>query len=85
MTRASDGSVTYSGSGGILNMTNVSDYVLVGGSFAINSSLNGSGNYLTSGTLEVKGDFTQESVGIDRYGYSCSLYDFNPVGTNKVI
>ncbi|NLL04967.1 MAG: hypothetical protein GX270_04090 [Clostridiaceae bacterium] len=45
---------------GMLQMTNEADYVYVGGNFTTNSAADHS-EYLTAGTLEVKGDFTQSN------------------------
>ena len=56
----SSGNTSYYSSYGCLNMTNENDYVMVGGNFITNSYCSHSG-YLTEGTLEVKGDFTQMS------------------------
>ena len=56
----SSGNVSYSGGYGYLNMTNENDYVMVGGDFITSSYYSHSG-YLTEGTLEVKGNFTQVS------------------------
>ena len=47
-----------SDSGSVLEMTNDSDYVYVGGNFTTYSVADHTG-YLTAGTIEVKGDFTQ--------------------------
>lgn len=55
-----NGSVSYSDSYGYLNMTNENDYVKVGGDFVTYSRYSHDG-YLTEGTLDVKGDFTQIS------------------------
>ncbi len=46
--------------GSVLQMTNESDYVYVGGNFTTCSEVDHS-EYLTAGTLEVKGDFTQSN------------------------
>ena len=54
------GNISYSGAYGHLNMTNENDYVKVGGDFVTFSYYSHS-SYLTEGTLEVKGDFTQMS------------------------
>ena len=56
-------------------MMNSSDYVSVGGNFLMNSSNSSS---LTSGTLEIKGNFTQKNCN----NYSCN---FVASGTHKVI
>lgn len=56
----SSGRVSYSGGYGYLNMTNENDYVKVGGDFVTYSYYSHRG-YLTEGTLEIKGDFTQVS------------------------
>lgn len=55
-----NGNVSYSDSYGYLNMTNENDYVKIGGDFVTYSRYSHSG-YLTEGTLDVKGDFTQIS------------------------
>ncbi len=56
----SNGNVSYSDSYGYLDMTNENDYVKVGKDFVTYSRYSHNG-YLTEGTLEVKGDFTQIS------------------------
>lgn len=71
----SSGNTSYYSSYGCLNMTNENDYVMVGGNFITNSYCSHSG-YLTNGTLEVKGDFTQIS-GNDS--------NFNASGNHKTI
>ncbi|WP_214659220.1 RHS repeat-associated core domain-containing protein [Candidatus Formimonas warabiya] len=62
---------------GYLKMVNSADYVQVGGNFVTRSKRVHSG-YLTAGTLEVKGDFTQ------KYGAG-SFYNFVATGTHKVL
>ncbi|MEN6314698.1 MAG: DUF1308 domain-containing protein [Clostridiaceae bacterium] len=74
-----EGTVTYSGSNGYLQMTNEADYISVGGSFVMQSYQSHS-SYLTAGTLEVKGDFTQKY-----YVSSESIYNFKATGTHRVI
>ena len=71
----SSGNTSYYSSYGCLNMTNENDYVMVSGNFITNSYCSHSG-YLTNGTLEVKGDFTQIS-GNDS--------NFNASGNHKTI
>ena len=61
--------------GGRLRMDNEGDYVLVYGDFVYQSGTWGS-DWLTNGTLEVKGDFTQESGTYD---------NFNAQGNHKVL
>ncbi len=56
-------------------MTNASDYVSVGGNFLMKSSCDRI-NYLTNGTLEIKGNFTQRNG---------SSYNFMASGNHKVI
>ncbi|HEY9059942.1 MAG TPA: fibronectin type III domain-containing protein, partial [Pseudobacteroides sp.] len=63
----------------VLNMTNVYDYVKVGGTFSTYSYNNHTEN-LTAGIMEVKGDFIQRS-----YSYSDYRYNFSARGTHKVI
>ncbi|MCL2052998.1 MAG: hypothetical protein FWG90_00945 [Oscillospiraceae bacterium] len=65
-------------SGGRLTMTNVNDYVLVNGNYN-NYSYNSSSGYLTAGTLEVKGNFTQR-----QYSTSYPL-GFYATGSHKVV
>lgn len=60
--------------GSIIEMTNEKDYVYVEGNFSINSEIDHT-DYLTAGTLEVKGDFTQSS----------SPLNFVASGTHKTI
>ena len=62
----------------ILNMTNENDIVLIEGDFTTNSQVDHL-NYLTSGVMEIKGDFCS------LHGYSYSGYSFNASGTHKVI
>lgn len=56
----SNGNISYYRNCGYLNMTNENDYIKVGGDFITYSYYSHSG-YLTEGTLEVKGNFTQVS------------------------
>ncbi len=67
-----DGSYCY----GYLKMTDGKGYVLVGGNFTTRSRYSHNG-YLTAGTLEVKGDFTQGTV-----TYSDNFY---ATGSHRVI
>ena len=64
----------------ILQMTNTSDYITVGGNFLMDSSWSHS-DKLTAGTLEIKGDFTE------KYNYqSRSTHtNFQATGNHKVI
>jgi len=62
---------------GRLMMTDTSDYILVKGCFVMDSDYDHS-SYLTAGTLEVWGDFTQKS---SSRGYA----NFYASGTHKVI
>lgn len=57
-------------------MTNDKDYVLVGGDFETVASTNHS-NYLTAGTLEIKGNFSQFGDGTE--------FAFPASGTHRVI
>lgn len=69
----------YTYSSGILLMQNAEDSVLVGGDFVMDSYKGAQdGSYLSAGTLELKGDFTQLST------YS-GIYNFRASGTHKVI
>jgi chitodextrinase len=63
-----------------LKMVNEADYVKVGGSFSTYSWHNHT-EYLTAGTMEVKGDFIQKGYS----GSSNSPYNFKASGTHKVI
>ncbi|MEE3450828.1 MAG: leucine-rich repeat protein [Acutalibacteraceae bacterium] len=65
-------SQAYGNSGGILKMTNANDYVFVGENFVTQ----GYYIYLTAGTMEIQGDFTQKPN---------SNSNFNASGTHKVI
>ena len=67
---------------GKLYMTNISDYILVEGNFVMDS-YNDHSAYLTAGTLEIKGNFTQVSTLHSQYGYNS--YNFCTSGTHKVI
>ena len=76
-TKNADG--TYSNSYGILVMTNAADYVQVGGGF-VTQSYYSHNTYLTAGTLEVKGDFTQKL-----FDSSSGHTNFNASGSHKVV
>ena len=58
----------------IIEMTNEEDYVFIGGNFATSSTADHS-EYLTSGTFELKGNFTQSN----------SPLNFTASGTHKTI
>ncbi|MDE6592071.1 MAG: PKD domain-containing protein [Oscillospiraceae bacterium] len=62
-------------SGGYLTMTNAEDYICVNGDFLVYSS--SAYNTLTSGTVEIKGNFTQRSY--------YHAHNFAPSGEHKVI
>lgn len=68
----------------ILKMINVNGYLLVGGDFITDTTNNGACgySYLTNGTLEVKGDFSQKST-TDIYGWTS--YNFSTTGNHTVI
>lgn len=68
---------TLSDQGSILEMTNESDYVYVGGNFTTYSVVDHTG-YLTAGTLEVKGDFTQGAIDGHPMNFAAS-------GTHKTV
>ncbi len=73
-----DGTVkSYTGSSGVLNMTNDNGYLCVGGDMYFHSTQNNSetSNCITAGTLELKGDFEQ--------GQASNCFDAK--GTHKVI
>ncbi len=74
---ASDGSVGYYNSSGVLQMTDADGYMKVGGDMYVRSNYGEGDSYnkITNGTLELKGNFTQEGSG------SC----FNAADTHKVI
>ena len=74
--KGSGGEITYGYSNGYLKMTNDADYVKVGGNFATQSQY-GHNGYLTAGTLEVKGDFTQKSYNTND--------NFRTGGTHRVL
>ena len=65
---------------GNLIMTEDNGYLLVYGDFKINTSYTLTSGYLTAGTLEVKGNFTQ--LQNDMYN---SSYNFNASGRHKTI
>lgn len=69
-------SAVHSTSDGILNMTHNSDTVIVGGDFVTMTNVNHE-EYITAGTLEIKGDFYQYDDGTE--------YAFPASGTHKVI
>ena len=59
----SDGTVKYDFGRGILKMTSEKDYIKVNGDFAT-SSIYSHTDFLTAGTLEISGNFTQNNAGI---------------------
>jgi hypothetical protein len=65
---------TSSYSTGYLQMQNASDYVLVDGDFNVYNYYDIE-SYMTAGTLEIKGDFTQTN----------GAYEYNPSGTHKTV
>ena len=67
------GNCSFSNTGCDLKMDNVNDYILVNGTFTWNRAYN---NYITNGTIELKGDF------FDNSNYS---YYFVSHSDNKVI
>ncbi|MDP4182729.1 MAG: fibronectin type III domain-containing protein, partial [Bacillota bacterium] len=68
-----------SGTSGYLQMTNPADYILIKGNFFTQAHYSHEG-YLTAGTIEVRGDFTQ------KYYDSCAGgKSFKATGTHKVI
>ena len=75
-TQNPDGS--YGESSGVLEMTNSADYVLVKGNFVTQSTKDHGWNnaYLTNGTMELKGDFSQMNG---------NSYNFRASGNHKVI
>ncbi|MHC1685189.1 MAG: PKD domain-containing protein [Clostridiaceae bacterium] len=75
-TKGSNGNITYGYSNGYLKMTNDNDYVKVGGNF-ITQSLYSHKDLLKSGTLEIKGDFTQKTQN--------AADNFNSTENHKVI
>ncbi|NLD48679.1 MAG: hypothetical protein GX660_16065, partial [Clostridiaceae bacterium] len=62
-----------------LKMVNEADYVMVGGNFRMYSWYSHK-EYLTAGTMELKGNFTQNG-----HDYSPYYHNFNASGTHKVI
>ncbi|MDE5779899.1 MAG: fibronectin type III domain-containing protein, partial [Lachnospiraceae bacterium] len=71
-----NGTYSYDRSPGILCMTNEADRVIVGGDFITSSTVSGV-EYLTTGTMEVKGDFTVDS----KY----SQYNFIATDNHKIL
>ncbi len=59
----SNGTVKYDSGRGILKMTSEKDYIKVNGDFAT-SSIYSHTDFLTAGTLEISGNFTQNNAGI---------------------
>lgn len=51
----SEGQIVYDGSYGYIQMTGKEDYILVNGSFVIQSYYDNGNNRFTAGVLEVKG------------------------------
>ncbi|HOV27632.1 MAG TPA: fibronectin type III domain-containing protein [Pseudobacteroides sp.] len=83
--KASDGTTTYAKGNGLLKMLNAHDYVLVNGSFYIQSGdVNGS-SVLSAGVLEVKGDFIQLAGQYYYYGTYDRSNNFTPGGSHKVV
>lgn len=82
-----DGNGGYTASGGVLYMVNEADKVTVNGSFVMDSHYSHGGtmrSLLTAGTLEVKGNFTQQSTGNEGYPYYAT-YNFYAEGGHKVV
>ncbi|MDU9048072.1 MAG: thrombospondin type 3 repeat-containing protein [Candidatus Electrothrix sp. Rat3] len=82
--KTADGAYTYSA--GKLNMANEADHILVEGDFVMDSMYQHDGGtteaLLYAGTLEVKGNFTQQSTtGGDYYSFE----NFEARGTHKVL
>ncbi|MDQ4680858.1 hypothetical protein, partial [Stenotrophomonas maltophilia group sp. RNC7] len=73
---ASNGTVTYSASSGYLKMTQASDVVEIGGQFIMQSQYSHEG-WLTAGTMDLKGHFTQLSASVSD--------NFRTSGAHKVI
>ena len=76
----SEGQIVYDGSYGYIQMTGKEDYILVNGSFVIQSYYDNGNNRFTAGVLEVKGDFIQKN-----YIRSTSYYNFYATGEHKTI
>jgi len=95
-----ESSTGYTFSSGIFRMENASDYILVHGDFVMDSRYGGydshshssyyyyNGDWLTAGTLEVKGDFTQLSsneTADTSYIRFFSFENFQATNTHKVV
>ncbi|MCP4608989.1 MAG: hypothetical protein GY845_09795, partial [Planctomycetes bacterium] len=76
-----EGGYTYSS--GHLYMTDVNDHVLVHGAFVMDCSTDHD-DCLTSGVLELKGNFEQLSSYYSQ-SYGTSHRNFNPTGSHKVL
>ena len=76
------GTVSYSGSSGVMRMQYPEDFVAVGGSF-VTQSISGNGNssnLYSAGTMEIGGDFIQKE-----HSTAASDQNFAASGTHKVI
>ncbi|MCM1161176.1 MAG: hypothetical protein NC412_08125, partial [Roseburia sp.] len=71
-----EGSQNYGASTGLLCMDKEADHVLVKGSMYVQTTANTSGK-LTSGVLEIKGDFIQKKTS--------ALLNFNPSGSHTLL
>ncbi|MCI6616858.1 dockerin type I domain-containing protein [Ruminococcus sp.] len=70
---------------GYLKMTNPQDKVIVGGNFTIEAERDHT-NYLTDGTMEIKGNFTQQGTYYARANFNCTNnHKVILNGTNKQI
>ncbi|MCI5129652.1 MAG: hypothetical protein D3907_14465, partial [Candidatus Electrothrix sp. AUS3] len=69
----------YTYSNGLVKMDNAADHILVEGDFVMDSRFQHKENYLSAGTVEIKGNFIQKSTSGTGY------YNFSPEGQHKVI
>ncbi len=76
MTTEDNGTITYAGSTGYLEMTGPEDTVIINGDF-ITASANSHDGKLTAGTMYIGGDFTQI--------VTASNLNFAATGTHKVV
>jgi len=69
-----------------VRMDNEADYILVEGSFIMDSKVphDGGTEIFSAGTLEIRGDFIQKSSYTGSYDY-WSYYNFQTSGTHKVV
>ncbi len=86
---AESGEIYYSYSTARIIMEEEKDYICVGGNFVIDTN-NSESNIFNAGTLEIKGDFTQESKAPKTHvqgggDWYYDVYSYRAKGSNKVV